>query len=215
MRYPSIIILGAPGSGKGTQGKALDALPEFFHCACGDVFRSINPQTEAGRIFQDYSTKGQLVPDDVTIQLWQDYIRKNESNQTFLPREQCLVLDGIPRNVRQAKLLESFIEVRMVFHLQCETKGDLVARIQKRALREKRHDDAQETVINQRLKIYEAEAQLLLKHYSFSQVYHIDALQPAPAIHSRIIACYRNSSYSQTLPSPQKLNKVPYESPSK
>src|SRR3990170_7061862 len=68
-KYSTILIFGAPGSGKGTQGHILGTIPRFFHCACGDVFRSIDTRTSLGRTFLEYSSKGQLVPDEVTVQL--------------------------------------------------------------------------------------------------------------------------------------------------
>jgi adenylate kinase len=67
MRYNTFILFGAPGSGKGTQGKTLGTIPRFYHCACGDVFRSIDTRTKVGKAFLEYSSKGQLVPDDITV----------------------------------------------------------------------------------------------------------------------------------------------------
>ena len=67
--YQSILLLGAPGSGKGTQGKILGKIPGFYHCACGDVFRALDPNSEFGKLFIQYSSKGQLVPDDVIVRL--------------------------------------------------------------------------------------------------------------------------------------------------
>jgi len=66
------LIFGAPGSGKGTQGRALGTLPGFFHCASGDVFRSIDTRSSLGKAFVEYSSKGQLVPDEITVELWRD-----------------------------------------------------------------------------------------------------------------------------------------------
>src|SRR4051794_38414392 len=57
MKYSTYLIFGAPGSGKGTQGKILGAIPRFFHCACGDVFRSLDTRTAIGQAFLDYSSK--------------------------------------------------------------------------------------------------------------------------------------------------------------
>lgn len=212
MKYHSIIIIGAPGSGKGTQGKALTALPEFFHCACGDVFRSINPDTTLGQIFLDYSKRGQLVPDTVTIRLWLDYISQCQRSHRFRPDEQYLVLDGIPRNIAQAKLLEPFLEVLVVFHLQNTLQDELVARIKGRALKENRPDDAVETVIFRRLEVYEKESQPLLAHYPSSLLHQIDARQSASVIHDQIIANCSRLSKPQMLSSSQKPNKMPYES---
>src|SRR5436309_1991173 len=74
MRYNTFILFGAPGSGKGTQGKTLGTIPRFYHCACGDVFRSIDTRTKVGKAFLEYSSKGQLVPDEITVELWREAI---------------------------------------------------------------------------------------------------------------------------------------------
>src|SRR6202795_3815936 len=104
--YRSYLVFGAPGSGKGTQGKALGSVPRFFHCACGDVFRSIDTRTKVGQAFIYYSSRGQLVPDDVTVQLWKVAIDAAVDAHKFKPDIDTLVLDGIPRNVNQAKIME-------------------------------------------------------------------------------------------------------------
>ena len=69
MKYRALLLFGAPGSGKGTQGRLLGATPGFFHCACGDVFRALDVQSPLGREFMDYSTRGELVPDELTVRL--------------------------------------------------------------------------------------------------------------------------------------------------
>ena len=74
-KYPTYLFFGAPGSGKGTQGITLGSLPRFFHCACGDVFRRLDTRTELGKTFLEYSSKGELVPDEITIQLWKESIK--------------------------------------------------------------------------------------------------------------------------------------------
>ncbi|MGH7972588.1 MAG: nucleoside monophosphate kinase, partial [Limisphaerales bacterium] len=63
MNYRTILLFGAPGAGKGTQGKILGMVPHFFHCACGDVFRSLSADSSVGRTFLEYSGRGDLVPD--------------------------------------------------------------------------------------------------------------------------------------------------------
>src|SRR4051812_47363348 len=78
MRYKTILLFGAPGSGKGTQGKILGAIPGFFHTACGDIFRSLDLQSEMGRIAWEYSSRGELVPDEFTVKLWKQYIKGME-----------------------------------------------------------------------------------------------------------------------------------------
>ena len=74
VKYKTFILFGAPGSGKGTQGKTLGTIPRLYHCACGDVFRSIDTRTKVGKAFLDYSSKGRLVPDDITVELWREAI---------------------------------------------------------------------------------------------------------------------------------------------
>src|SRR6185436_14590859 len=97
--YRTILLFGAPGVGKGTQGKILGTIPRFFHCACGDVFRNLTIESDIGRVFIQYSSKGQLVPDEPTIELWQKSIDANTQTGRFHPATDTLVLDGIPRNV--------------------------------------------------------------------------------------------------------------------
>lgn len=118
-RFRTLLILGAPGSGKGTQGKVLGSIPRFHHLACGDVFRSIDTRTPIGQKFVEYSSRGELVPDDVTVELWRNNIVQRVESHQFKPEIDFLVLDGIPRNVEQAKYMEEDIEVLKVFHLSC------------------------------------------------------------------------------------------------
>src|ERR1700744_6390344 len=117
MRYKSILLFGAPGSGKGTQGKILGSIPGLYHSATGDIFRSLDLQSEMGRKFAEYAARGELVPDEFTISLWRQYIKGMEMINQFHPESEILVLDGIPRNVRQAELLEETIDVVKVVHL--------------------------------------------------------------------------------------------------
>jgi len=181
------LIFGAPGSGKGTQGKILGKTPGFYHCACGDVFRSLDTATELGAAFLEYSSKGQLVPDEMTVRLWHESIRKTAESGKFKPSRDYLILDGIPRNVAQAILMEEHIEVRRIFHLSCPDRDKLVARLKKRALRDNRLDDANEEVIRQRLATYDAESKPMLQHYSDVRRNDIDAsMTPLQVIHEII-----------------------------
>src|SRR5215218_10228711 len=111
MKYRTYILFGAPGSGKGTQGKTLGTIPRFYHCACGDVFRSIDTRTKVGAAFLDFSSKGQLVPDEITVELWKEAIDAAVDAHKFKPDIDTMVLDGIPRNVSQAKIMDDLIDV--------------------------------------------------------------------------------------------------------
>ena len=176
-RYVTYLFLGAPGSGKGTQGKVFGAIPRFFHCACGEVFRSLDLRTPLGQKFVEYSSKGLLVPDDLTVELWRNKIQAQVLDAEFKPDIDALVLDGIPRNVNQAKLMEHLIDVRRVFHLSCPNRDELVRRLRKRAIKDNRFDDASEEVIRKRLATFEEETKPVLNFYS-SLVTRVDALQP-------------------------------------
>ncbi len=179
-RIKAFLILGAPGSGKGTQGKVLGSIPRFHHLACGDVFRSLDTRTAIGQKFVEYSSRGELVPDDVTVELWHANLKQRIDSHQFKPEIDFLVLDGIPRNVEQAKFMEPHIEVLKVFHLSCPDRTELARRLRKRALKDNRFDDANETVIQQRFATYEAETKPILDYYAGDRILDIDASQ-APA----------------------------------
>lgn len=179
-RFKTFLILGAPGSGKGTQGKVLGAIPRFHHLACGDVFRSLDTRTALGQRFVEYSSRGDLVPDDVTVELWRANIKQQVEAHIFKPEIDFLVLDGIPRNEDQARYMEGDIEVLQLFHLSCPDRTELARRLRKRALKDNRFDDASETVIQKRFETYEAETKPILSYYGPDRVTEIDASQ-APA----------------------------------
>ena len=177
MKYRTILLFGAPGAGKGTQGKILGTIPNFFHCACGDVFRSLKSNSDLGQIFLDYSSKGQLVPDEPTVQLWRRFIEGSTQNGRFHPDQDTLVLDGIPRNVHQARMLKEDLEVVKMFYLRCSNEDELTERLQKRALKENRLDDANVEVIRERLKVYDRESKPVLDFYGKKLLRRIDASQ--------------------------------------
>src|SRR5271167_324489 len=95
-RYVTYLFLGAPGSGKGTQGKVFGAIPRFFHCACGEVFRSLDLRTPLGQKFVEFSSKGLLVPDDLTVELWRNKIQAQvlEAELSRISTRWCLM--GFP-----------------------------------------------------------------------------------------------------------------------
>jgi adenylate kinase len=188
MKYRTLLIFGAPGSGKGTQGAALGALPRFYHCACGNVFRSIDTRSPIGQEFLRYSSKGHLVPDEITVKLWKDHIQNVIKMGYFKPDIDYLVLDGIPRVVNQAKLMEDMIAVRKIFHLTCPDRSQLVFRLKKRALKDNRLDDANEDVIHRRLRTYEEECKPVLEYYGSDLVQVIDAAQSPAEVMLEILS---------------------------
>ena len=177
MKYRTILLFGAPGAGKGTQGKILGTIPNCFHCACGDVFRNLTIESEIGRKFVEYSSKGELVPDQPTVELWRNAIDGMTRTGRFNPELDTLVLDGIPRNVHQAEMLSDTLDVIGIFYLRSTNMESLVQRMQRRALRENRLDDVSLDVIKQRMKTYEKETKPLLNYYGKKLLHLIDADQ--------------------------------------
>ena len=177
MKYRTILLFGAPGAGKGTQGKILGTIPNCFHCACGDVFRNLTIESEIGRKFVEYSSKGELVPDQPTVDLWRNAIDGMTRTGRFNPELDTLVLDGIPRNVHQAEMLSDTLDVIAIFYLRSTNMESLVQRMQRRALRENRLDDVSLDVIKQRMKTYEKETKPLLNYYGKKLLHRIDADQ--------------------------------------
>lgn len=186
-RYNTILLFGAPGSGKGTQGKVLGQIPGFYHQSCGEVFRTLNTRSELGQIFLQYSSKGLLVPDDVTIRMWRENIRAQEILSLYKPDDDLLVLDGIPRNANQAKIMDDYIEVLEVVHLVCSDEEKMFERLRKRALKENRADDAREEVIRRRWKVYMEETKPVLAHYPPSIIKTVDALGSPASVLQHIL----------------------------
>ncbi|MDZ4817173.1 MAG: nucleoside monophosphate kinase [Verrucomicrobiota bacterium] len=188
MKYNTYLLFGSPGSGKGTQGMILGRVPGYYHCACGDVFRTLDLTSTTGKAFLEYSSRGELVPDDVTIRLWHERIENSVLTRAFKPDNDFLVLDGIPRNVHQARILVERLNVQKVFHLVCQDKTKLYERLKRRALKDNRYDDANEEVIQHRLEVYEKESRPVLEHYGPSMVVEIDAQQRPDQVLRDILA---------------------------
>jgi len=176
MKYKAILLFGAPGSGKGTQGKVIGNILGFMHTSTGDLFRSLDKNSEMGKVFVQYSSKGQLVPDEFTVNLWLDAMKKLTEAGKLNPASDILVMDGIPRSVKQAELLKDHVEVLKILSLDVSDMDKMVERLKKRALKEGRMDDADEKVIRNRFAVYEKETTPVLNCYSPSLVARVDAL---------------------------------------
>lgn len=174
-RYQTVLLFGAPGAGKGTQGKILGSIPGFYHLSCGEVFRTLDMSSDLGKTFMQYSSKGLLVPDDVTVQMWHQNMHARTILSDYKPHVDLLVLDGIPRNVKQAKLLEKHLNVLQIIHLMCPDKEEMIKRLRRRALKENRIDDAKEEVIRKRWEVYESETFPVLEYYSKKIIKDVDA----------------------------------------
>ncbi len=176
-RFPTILLFGAPGAGKGTQGTILGHIPGFYHLACGDVFRSLNINSPEGREIYGFSSRGELVPDELTIRVWKKALLGQVAISRYKPPDEFLVLDGIPRNPNQAQIVKDIINVQHVIHLVCTNIDAMVDRIKRRAIRENRVDDANEEVIRNRFEIYRKESEPVINCYPKNIVSQIDAMQ--------------------------------------
>ena len=100
----NLVLIGAPGSGKGTQALKLVKSKNFLHISTGDIFReNIKNQTELGILAKSYIDKGDLVPDSVTQGMIRDFIKD-------ISQEQNMVWDGFPRNLIQAEAFQTILE---------------------------------------------------------------------------------------------------------
>ncbi len=163
--FRSFLLFGPPGVGKGTQGKILGTIPGFFHLSVGDVFRSIDIGSEDGKEVYKYSSQGKLVPDELTVSIWKKALNAYVAMSTFKPREDLLVLDGIPRNAAQTELVKDHLDIRQVIHLKSKTEEEMIHRLKRRAIRENRADDANEDVIRNRFEVYRKQSASVLGCY--------------------------------------------------
>ncbi len=175
LSYQAVMLVGPPGVGKGTQGKMLSQIPGIFHVSSGDMFRELDVNSKCGQIFQEYAGIGKLVPDHVTIRIWQDYMAAQVREQVYSPETDLLILDGIPRNIIQAGLIAPYIKLFKVIYMVCEDREIMFKRIRGRAFKENRIDDAEEMVVRYRWDVYKRETEPLIDHYPHDLVRIIDA----------------------------------------
>ena len=187
-RYKTVLLFGAPGAGKGTQGTILGHIPGFYHFSCGDVFRRIDIHSELGRIFYEHSSRGELVPDDVTVRMWARTIHAHTVLSDFKPHADLLILDGIPRTLEQARMIDDYVDVLSVIHLVCSDQKAMFQRLRRRALKENRFDDADEKVIRKRWSVYEAETAPVLGFYPREKILEINSMGSPAEVLDRILS---------------------------
>ena len=181
-RYPAILLFGYPGSGKGTQGVVLGAMPNLLHLAMGDIFRALDKQSDIGQEFLSYSTKGLLVPDELTVRVWKHHVAGLQAEGAYDPAYHMLLMDGIPRTPSQVELLRDVVDVRKIIHLVIENDDALIARLSGRAKKSGRPDDADPEVIRKRIDVYRQETSPVLAAYDSSLICNINADQHALAV---------------------------------
>jgi len=179
--YNTVLLFGAPGSGKGTWGKILGMIPGFYHLSTGEMFRMLDTESELGMKVMENMRKGELVEDNIVFDLWQRHMSNAMLTGRFRPHKDTLVLDGFPRTARQAEMLKSTALVKAIILLDCADRELLIARLRKRAVLELRADDASEQIVRHRFTVYDREIQNNLAQFPQGLIERIDV--SAPPIH--------------------------------
>jgi adenylate kinase len=159
----NLILFGPPGSGKGTQSERLIAKYGLKHLSTGDLLRTeIAGQTPLGLAAKSIMEKGQLVPDEVVIEMISSALDNNPKANGFL-------FDGFPRTTAQAEALDKLLNhkntsIAVVLALQV-SKEELVKRLLNRGLTSGRSDDTKEDVINARYEEYQRKTAAVADYY--------------------------------------------------
>jgi adenylate kinase len=185
--YQALLLIGPPGSGKGTQGKILGALPGIHYWEAGEALRVIDPDSDIGRIIRQHLSRGELIPDELAVSLCLDDLEAHATAGAYRPATDLLVLDGIPRTVRQAALLDEQVAVIKIVHLVCDDIERLVQRLRQRSAQQGRADDADERVVRHRLAVYQRDTAPVLEYYPAERVATIDALRPPAEVFDQIL----------------------------
>jgi adenylate kinase len=186
-QLPSVLLFGAPGVGKGTQGTILGSMDGMFHISTGEIFRGLDPESADGKIVAEYLHYGGLVPDQVTVQVWRHWLDRQIEEAKFKPSHDVMILDGIPRSVEQCKLMEEHIKVLAVLHLEVLDDQIIIDRLAGRAIEEGRADDADEVIIRKRMAIYRETTSPVLEYYRADIVHTVDPIGTPMSIKKRLL----------------------------
>ena len=166
----NLVLFGKPGAGKGTQAAFLKDKYNLVHISTGDIFRyNIKNETKLGKLAQSYMDKGDLVPDEVTIQMLQEEVEKNPNAEGF-------IFDGFPRTIAQAEALDAFLSSKgMRIHGTLALEADdeaLIKRLVERGKVSGRTDDQDEEKIRNRFTEYNEKTAPLIAFYQAQGKYH-------------------------------------------
>jgi adenylate kinase len=165
----NLILFGPPGAGKGTQSAKLIEKYSLTHISTGDLFRKhLKEGTPLGKLAQDYMSKGNLVPDQVVIDMVDDKIKTSGNIQG-------IIFDGFPRTIPQAEALDKLLNSKnapiTAFVELMVPEDELRTRLASRATKENRPDDAKPEVIENRIKVYNNETAIVADYYKKHKKY--------------------------------------------
>ena len=174
-----VVLVGPPGAGKGTQAVVLSEKLGVPHISTGELFRAhAEKATELGRQAKSYMDRGELVPDEVTNEMVHQRLADQDARDGF-------VLDGFPRNVAQADVLESYLAeqgVKLDGVLEFDVPEKVVL---ERLVARGRNDDTEE-VIHNRFEVYRRETTPLLDYYD-GLVLTVDAVGSVEEVTARAL----------------------------
>ena len=165
----NLILFGPPGAGKGTQSAKIIDKYSLTHIATGDLFRKhLKEGTPLGKLAQDYMSKGNLVPDQVVIDMVDDKIKSGG-------KISGIIFDGFPRTIPQAEALDNLLNsknapIKVLIELVVP-EDELRIRLADRAAKENRPDDAKPEVIENRIKVYKSETAAVADYYKKHKKY--------------------------------------------
>lgn len=165
----NLILFGPPGAGKGTQSAKIIEKYSLTHISTGDLFRKhLKEGTPLGKLAQDYMSKGNLVPDQVVIDMVDDKIQSSG-------KIEGIIFDGFPRTIPQAEALDELLAkkktpIKVLIELVVP-EDELRKRLAERAIKENRPDDAKPEVIENRIAVYKSETVAVADYYKKHQKY--------------------------------------------
>jgi adenylate kinase len=181
-----VLLIGPPGAGKGTQATRIADHFDLARIATGDLLREqVAEGTELGKVAKEYMDRGDLVPDDIVIQMTRDRMLEASGEGGY-------VLDGYPRTIAQAEAAYRWAMARgipfdLTLYFEIEEQ-ELLARLAGRAREEHRSDDAEET-IRHRLEVFASQTRPLVDYYQRRGILvRINAVGPVDAISEQIFA---------------------------
>ena len=181
----NIVLFGKPGAGKGTQADFLKIKYNLYHISTGDLFRfNISNKTSLGNLAKTYMDNGDLVPDEVTIEMLKECVESNFKSEGF-------IFDGFPRTISQAKVLDEFLDEKSVSisaMISLEVDEEiLIKRLIDRGKISGRTDDMNESKIRNRFREYNMKTSILRDYYKKqNKFYGISGVGTIEEINSRL-----------------------------